>query len=257
MAKKKQPKIINYVRNGVVVRSEIAPKRQTTKWTTEEIDFLKNNFQHMTARALSEQLGRSWESTRGQLKRFKLTVGEKLRRERQAGRKGMTVVREGTAVWTEEAIEYLKANYNVESISKIATTLDIKYNSVYKKLHRLGLKVDEEFTKQIRQNVISDVNSRRRAYYSSEEYIELQKKKQQSKRTKVLKARLLKRDLKDVEKMKRFIKKTQERIDKNDATINHLAKQKQDLRAEMKRTESKMKTLTDKLSILLNNEDVD
>ena len=100
MAKKKKLRIINYVKDGVVMRSEVAPepeKRVTTKWSEEEIKYLKDNFQKVTTRQLSEQLGRSWESVRGQLKRFKLTVGEELRKERQASRKGVPSGRVGVS----------------------------------------------------------------------------------------------------------------------------------------------------------------
>lgn len=251
MAKKNKLRIINYVKDGVVLRSEVAPepqKRITSKWTEEEINFLKENFQHLTSREISDKLGRSWESVRGQLKRFKLTVGEELRKVRQASRKGVPSGREGVTKWSEEAINYLKEHHYTKPLPEICEHLGFRYGVVYKKMRSLGLKVNPEIALKVRKEGIGRINAEKKAYFSSEDFLEKQRNKQIKKRTNSIKQRLMNRELSEIQKIQNEIKAATKKIEKNDALINKLVTEKQNLRAEVKRSELRIKAITDKLN---------
>ncbi len=250
MAKKSKLRIINYVKDGVVLRSELAPepaKRITSKWTEEEISFLKENYQHLTSREISDQLNRSWESVRGQLKRFKLTVGEELRKVRQASRKGVPSGRQGVTVWTDEAVKYLVENHFSKPLPEICDFLGFKYGVVYKKMRSLGLKVNPEIALQVRKEGIGRINAEKKAYFSSESFLEKQRNRQLKKRTNSIKQRLINRELSEIQKIQNEIKAAMKKIEKNDAMINKLVTEKQNLRADVKRSELRIKAITDKL----------
>jgi hypothetical protein len=260
MAKKKKLRIINYVKDGVVMRSEVAPepeKRLTTKWSEEEIRYLKDNFQKVTTRQLSEDLGRSWESVRGQLKRFKLTVGEELRKERQASRKGVPSGRVGVTKWTEEAVNYLKENHFTKPLPEICEHLNLKYGIVYKKMRALGLEVNPEITLQARREGIGKINAEKKAYFASEDFLAKKRNNQLKKRTNSIKERLMKRELSEIQKIQNEIKKSLKKIEKNDEMINKLVLEKQNIRAEIKRSELRIKVITDKLNANFNKKSGD
>jgi hypothetical protein len=246
---KKKTKIVNYVKGGVIVRSEVvADIRAVQTWKEEEFDFLKANYMDMSAREMSEKLGRSWESVRGQMKRLKLTVGEKRRKELQGSRRGIVSGRLGAVKWTPEMVDFLKANYNTMSLSEIGAKYNLEYIVVYRKLYSLGLKIDKDVSKQKIREHIDRVNARKKAYFESPEFLEKQRKKAYVKRSEMIKNRLENRELSQIKKLQKQIVADNKRIERADAFINKYAQLKQELRAEVKRKEAKIKVITDKLN---------
>ena len=241
---KKKTKIVNYVKNGVVVRSEVVSNERTTKgWTQEEFDFLQANYMKLSAREISKELGRSWESVRGQMKRLKLTVGENRRKELQGSRRGIGSGRPGVYVWTDESVEFLKKNYQSMMIMDICAALGTKYLTVYRKMNALGLSLNKDLSKAKNQEIITSLNAKKKAYFQSPEF----QQKKKAKRNQKIKDRLVNRDFSTLKKLQKQMMKDQKKIEKTDAQINKLAMKKQELRAEMKKTELKIKAMTEKL----------
>ena len=63
----------------------------SNKWTTKEIQFLKDNYQIMSAREIAEQIGKSYRSVTSQCEKFGLTKTNK--EAKQQGKDGVSIIK--------------------------------------------------------------------------------------------------------------------------------------------------------------------
>lgn len=99
------------------------------KWTEEDIEFLKWNYETLSYEEIGDALGRSYESVRSK--------ANKLKFPRKNG-------------WTEDETRYLKENYSRTSIKEISYTLKKSEASVGAKAFSMGItKIPDWTDKQI------------------------------------------------------------------------------------------------------------
>lgn len=94
------------------------------RWTEEEIEFLKENYEKEKPEKIAEELSRSLSSVYCKAQSLNLSS-----KRCGYGRK-----------WTSEEEKYLKENYSELPPQKIADELDRSLNSVYGKAKNLDLK---------------------------------------------------------------------------------------------------------------------
>lgn len=92
------------------------------KWTNEEVDFLKENFQTMLHKELAEVLGRTEQSVRA--KCFKLNLYKK------------------EYSWSEKELEFLKENYKNMTYREIGKILGRTLDAVKTRAEKMGLRKD-------------------------------------------------------------------------------------------------------------------
>lgn len=92
------------------------------RWNSEEEQFLRDNWENSSLKALSDHLDRSPK-----------TISKKARRL------GLRKKRNGNWEWTKEETQYLKDNWLVKDAEKIADHLNRSKQSVQDKAHRLNL----------------------------------------------------------------------------------------------------------------------
>jgi len=95
------------------------------RWTEEEIEFLKENYNKMLYRDIAKILGRTVNSVRSKALKLGLTKRE-------------------ASEWSDEEIEYLKRNYHVKPLSEIIRKLQRSEKSIIHKAQRLGLSSPKE-----------------------------------------------------------------------------------------------------------------
>ena len=99
--------------------------KTTSKWTDDEVSFLKDNYKKYTYDELALQLNKSFSSI--QFKLMKLGL-KKLEQNK----------------WTDDEVSFLKDNYLKMSIKDISKILDRTYSSVIEKSHYLGLSLEQK-----------------------------------------------------------------------------------------------------------------
>ena len=90
------------------------------RYTQDELEYIKNNFQSMTCKEIGEVLGRTEQSVRAKCFELKLHKKE--------------------SPWTDDEIVFLKNNYMEMKTSDICTVLQRSKSAVELKASRLGLK---------------------------------------------------------------------------------------------------------------------
>lgn len=100
-----------------------------TKWSEEEKEFVRNNYDKMTVKEIAETLGRTEKAVRGTIERSDLSL-ESLERNKHF-------------TWTADSVEFLKNNYKTMSAKAVADALGTNERSVSNKKKKLGLRKNQ------------------------------------------------------------------------------------------------------------------
>lgn len=92
----------------------------TKRWTEEEDEFIKENYQSMTDEEIGIKIGRSDGAVRGR-------------------RLSLRLIKHPRFQWNEEKIAFLKANYVEKDIHYLSKKLNAPMSTIYNKASSLGL----------------------------------------------------------------------------------------------------------------------
>ena len=112
-----------------------------TKWTSDQIDFLKNNYGKIQKEELCQKLNKTWSSI-----------------SHKAIRENIKSPRE----WTEEELQYLKDNYKDKTYNEIAKALGRSKSAVDLKINRLGLTKSKY---EYNHSFLKDIQTEAQAYW--------------------------------------------------------------------------------------------
>ena len=125
----------------------------SNKWTEEEINFLKENWNKKTHKQIAKELNRSISSIANKTRQMRLV--------------------DKTNKWTDEEIEFLKENY-FKDVDFLANKLNKTCDAVKSKRFKLGLTSTNKWTKEeedfLKENYFKDkdflVNKLNKSYDS-------------------------------------------------------------------------------------------
>jgi DNA-binding CsgD family transcriptional regulator len=106
-------------------------------WTSEEVDYLLNNYQKKTYRQIGEALGRSIASIESKLRNIKKDFPDLKSRQE--------ILRPGSEIrlWTKEEEQYILENLKDKTNSELAIDLNRTHASVQTKIVQLRKKYPE------------------------------------------------------------------------------------------------------------------
>lgn len=112
-------------------RQGLARFKKKPEWTTEEKDFLKSNYNNLSAKEIASQLNRTLVSIKNTASRMGITESESM-------------------PWSAEEEKYLMENYSRMDINQISGTLRRGKSSVAGKIRRMGLSKRKKSTLKTR-----------------------------------------------------------------------------------------------------------
>jgi hypothetical protein len=116
-------------------------KPRRSSWKEYEIEFLKNNWETMTAVAIAKAIGRP----RGGVTDKALNLGLKKSPEAtKAVRRQLVLNMVRKDGWTADQLAYVEVNWATKSAKQIANTIGRSVNAVRKRAFNLGLRTDPE-----------------------------------------------------------------------------------------------------------------
>lgn len=95
------------------------------RFTTEEINFITNNYKELSVKEIAKTLGRSLKGTRAKIERLNLNLSNLKRNQPHE--------------WTEYELNYLNDNYRTMSDAKIGCALNMSPTKIFYKRIELGL----------------------------------------------------------------------------------------------------------------------
>lgn len=121
-------------------RTEVIRNRR--EWSREEVEILKKEYPHKTARAIGEKINRSPVAVRRKANYMGLKKSKKRKDELRAE----TV---GYKCWTEDEERFLKENYSILPRNDLEEKLGRDWSAIRSKAKKLGVKRNEAYVEAI------------------------------------------------------------------------------------------------------------